>query len=844
MADVNGNSESIPLVVVGASAGGLEPLEIFFESVPDETGWAFVVIQHLSPDHKSMMNEILSRKSHMKIEHIENGMKLRPDTIYLNRPGLNVELENDVFRLESFSSEDKLPRLPINAFLRSVANRKEAPTVALILSGSGSDGARGAKELRDAGGAILAQSPTEASFNSMPMAVIAEGAVDRVLRVAEMPAAIRDILAGRMPDAASDISSSSALHGILQLLEEGFRIDFSSYKPANVRRRVERRQHLRGIDDPTDYLKLLTDDRSALDELYRDLLIGVTEFYRDPEAFRVLRKEVLNKLARDSDDTSPLRIWVPGCATGEEAYTLAIEMSEALAQAGAARKFRIIATDMHRGSLERASTGAYTAQSVAGLPPEIVGRYFEKRQDKYVVDPILRQKIIFSAHDVLSDPPFMNLNLISCRNLFIYLQDRPQARVLSMFLFGLRRNGYMFLGPSESLGRFSQEFESVDARWRIFRKSSEHRPLDHSVMTGKFRARPMHETVVAAPKRSRDRSVASDIADIRNRETLIKGYDALLKRYAPPSILVTGDGSVLGWFGMARMFIDTMNNLTDWTVENIVHHDLHFTINVALEKLRQGQLESYSRKTKVTLSDGDVQTCNVRIEALDQVSRIKVMLVGVELAKDEASTESIAAIQPISDEDVTFVTTRIHELERDLRLTEQTLQHVTERLEASGEELQASNEELQASNEELQAANEELQSSNEELHAVNEELVSVSAEHERKIELLSQLNANTEQVLELLGTGVIFLDRSGRIVRFSELVAERFKLETHDIGRTFHVVGPRLEFIALETLVDQVLETGTSQTVSGEHRGERITVEVHLTKAEDERDTGVVVLLR
>lgn len=844
MADAKGSSESVPLVVVGASAGGLEPLEDFFEAASDLSGWAFVVIQHLSPDYKSMMHELLSRKSRMKIEHIEDGMRLRPDTIYLNRPGISVELEDDIFRVQSFSSQDKLPRLPIDTLLRSVAKRKKQPVVGVILSGSGSDGSRGAKVLHEAGGAIIAQSPNEAGFNSMPMGVIAAGAVDRVLRAADMPDAIRDIFAGRAPDSGEDKDFSGTMNGILQLLEDGFRVDFSSYKSANVRRRVERRQHLRGIEDPADYFKLLADDRSALDELYRDLLIGVTEFYRDPEAFTVLRKQVLNKLARNDDETSPLRIWVPGCASGEEAYTLAIEMSEALAEAGAARKFRIIATDMHRGSLERASAGAYDAQAVANLPPEIVGRYFEKRNNKYVVDPILRQKIIFSAHDVLSDPPFMNLNLISCRNLFIYLQDRPQARVLSMFLFGLRRNGYMFLGPSESLGRFSQEFDTIDSRWRIFQKASEGRVLDHSVMTGKFRARPLHETAVAAPKRPRDRSVASDIADIRSRETLIKGYDALLKRYAPPSILVTGDGSVLGWFGMARLFIDTMNNLTDWTVENIVHHDLHFTINVALEKLRQGQLESYSRKTKVTLTDGEVQTCNVRIEALDQVSRVKVMLVGLELAKEEAPQDSTAAIQPISDEDVSVVTTRIHELERDLRLTEQTLQHVTERLEASGEELQASNEELQASNEELQAANEELQSSNEELHAVNEELVSVSAEHERKIELLSQLNANTEQVLELLGTGVIFLDKQGRIQRFSELVSERFKLETHDIGRTFHVVGPRLEFTALETVIDEVLESGASQTVSGEHRGQAITVEVHPTKENPDSDTGAVVLVR
>ncbi len=845
MADSSEMSTDVPLVVIGASAGGLEPLESFFANAPEESGWTFVVIQHLSPDYKSMMDELLGRKSRLRIRHIENGLKLEADTIYLNRPSVIAELDGDEFRTHEFTKQDHLPRLPIDAFFRSVARRDVSRTVAVILSGSGSDGSRGARALRDAGAIVLVQSPSESSFSSMPLAAISEGAVDRVLKAKDMPRSIHEFMVDRDHKPELPPAGVTTHAAIFRLLEDAYQVDFSAYKSANVRRRVERRRLLRGIDDPEDYLALLSESRSVLDELYHDLLIGVTEFYRDAGAMEALRTKALDVLAADKSTDKPIRIWVPACASGEEAYTIAIELSEALAKAGSLRRFRIIASDVHRTSLERASAGIYSEESVARLPKSLLSRYFEKNRDQYVVDPMIRQKIIFSTHDVLSDPPFMNLDMISCRNLFIYFQDEAQARVLSMFLFGLRQDGFLLLGSSESLGRFTDEFKVVDNRWRLFRKSSHKKIVDRRLMPNKLRS-VQHEPVVREqhiPRR--DRSVVADIAEIRNRDTLIKSYDALLKKYAPSSILVAADGSVLGWFGAASAFIDTMNNLADWTVEDIVHKDLHFSINVATEKLRQGQLEPYNRIIEVDMGDGKPKRCTIRIEALDQVSRNKIMLVGLSLEGELEENDVLpeADGSGVSREDVTVVTRRIQELERDLRLTEETLQHVTERLEASGEELQASNEELQASNEELQASNEELQSSNEELHAVNEELVSVSAEHERKIALLSELNASTELVLKLLRTGVIFVDLSGRIRRFSRLVAEEYHLEAHDVDRSLNVVGPRLEFVQLSDLVADVVKTAKSRQVSGEHNGHSVTVHAHPTYDSDNATMDGVLLI-
>ena len=844
----------IPLIAIGASAGGLEPLEAFFQAAPEAEGWCFVVVQHLSPDYRSMMDELLGRKSRLRIRHIDDGAGVEPDTIFLNRPNMMVELVDGVFRTSDYQTGDRLPHLPIDRFFQSLAARAADRTVAVVLSGSGADGTRGAVALHAAGAAVLVQSPSEATFSSMPRSVLTAGAVDRVLGAADMPAAIRDILQNGRPGSGGGTEEpDTAQQAILHLLEAQHHVDFSAYKPINVQRRIERRQHLRGMTSLAEYRELLASNQAALDELYQDLLIGVTEFYRDPESIAALRAEVLDKLVRDSDDETPLRIWVPACASGEEAYTIAIELSEAMRQADVRRRFRIIATDVHRRSIDIASAGVYSEAALTKVPLEIRDRYFLHHRGQFIVEPTLRQKIIFSVHDAMSDPPFMHLDLISCRNLLIYLNDQAQDRVISMFLFGLRRDGFLLLGPSECLGRYAQEFRVIDGRWRLFQKVSNNRIIDRSLLAGRRGAGPGAEAPLPEERTApvRPNTVVGDIAELRNRDTLIKSYDALLKRYAPSSILVTADGAVLSWFGAAGAFVDTMNNLADWTVEDIVHPGLHFTINVGMEKLRQGQLETHVRRVGLDMANGTRRTCTVQVEPLDQFSKTRLMLVCVRPEGDDTAGEGAAAAGAPVDtgaagEDATLLTRRIQEMERDLRLTEETLQHDTARLEASGEELQAANEELQASNEELQASNEELQSANEELHAVNDELVSLTTEHEHKIAMLSELNRNMDLVLRVLDVGVVVLDADLRIKRFSDLIGRRFLLQAHDTDRPLNVVGPRLDFVDLTELAATALASGERQSVTGAHGGDRITVSVHVFSAgeDGDGDTRAVLVFR
>ncbi|MBN7785515.1 hypothetical protein JYP51_11315 [Ponticoccus gilvus] len=846
MAQQEPAAQGIPLVVIGASAGGLEPLEAFFEAAPLSAGWAFVVVQHLSPEYRSRMDELLARRSRLAIRPVEDGLAIEPDTIYLNRPNAYVEIVEDRFREIAYSDEATRPHLPVDAVFQSLAGRNGGFSLGVVLSGSGRDGAKGARILKARGIPVLAQTPTEARFDSMPLAAIGEGAATRVLSAGDMPRAIAELLreASGAPSGAE--AEDEALARIMRLLEENRKIDFTAYRHANVQRRIQRRQQLRGFDRLDEYAAFLASDKTALDQLYQDLLIGVTQFYRDPEAVVALRQKLLDPLANAEHDGTPIRIWVPACASGEEAYTIAIELTEALEKAKSNRKFRIIATDVHRGSLERASLGIYNPSALANMPSGHLSRYFERQGNLFVVEPVLRQKMIFSTHDVLRDPPFMNLDLISCRNLFIYLREEPQAQVLSMFLFGLRYDGHLMLGGSESVGRFTEEFATVDARWRLYRKTTDKRFVDPAAMHQQSLPQSRTEPIVNRSRSvAQDRTMIADIADIRNRDVLIKSYNLLLRRYAPSSILVTGEGTVLGWFGAAAAFVDTMNNLADWTVEDIVHPDLHFPIKVGMEKLRQGELEVFTRSVRVTLVAGRQQHCTVRIEALEQSARVKIMLVAVTMEGGEEVLPPPVEASPVSSDDMSLVTGRVRELERDLRLSEQTLKQVTERLEASGEELQASNEELQASNEELQASNEELQASNEELHAVNEELVSVSSEHERKIQQLSELNDSTEFVMDLMKMGVIQVDPEGRIQRFSRLMSRDFGMVGHDTDRPLAVISPRLGFVDLPDLVARVAETGEPQEAEGEVDGRRTAVLVSPVRPSDGNSfPGAVIVIR
>lgn len=838
----------VSLIVIGASAGGLKPLEEFFSSYDGGDDTCFLIVQHLSPNHRSMMKELLGRKTELSISTVADGAPIVVGMIYLNSPHTFIEVEGNTFAVRPYSEEDAHLSFPISTAFKSAARSKLKTIAGVVLSGTGSDGAEGAVDLFDANRGVFVEDPKSAAFAAMPEATIRTTSATAVADARKLAKMVKEYIEQSNEQRSAELSMEPHAE-ILQFLEETYGLDFSQYKKRTILRRVARQQEMQGFDKVEDFVTLLRDNEEARYALYSDLLIGVTEFFRDPDAFLALRELVIPHLVERARRTGEeLRIWVPGCATGQEAYSIAIELSEALRKENLPPAFRVIATDVFNPSVRIAGLGIYTEKQMRDVPQHIKERYFTAEGDHYSVISPLRQRIVFSTHNTISDPPFMNLDLITCRNMLIYLDDVAQRQVLSRFVFGLKQNGFLMLGPSESLARHSDDFVEINAKWRLFRKHTSRRvvgptlfqphknlmsTINQHLLSDNTDVRPSRPPLDLATSHLEEQGLNAKqtlggLADLRKK--LITGYDALLKRYAPSSILVTTTGEVLTWFGSASIYIDTQSNLAEWRVEELIHQDLQYPINIGIETLRSGNHSSFKRDVVVRLDDGLKRNISVTVEPLStSKGDRRILLVLLKNTGDtEKQDEDGADITIISDDDERrILNRRIQELESDLRLTEESLQYVTERLEANTEQLQASNEELQASNEELQASNEELQASNEELQAVNEELLSVSAEHEAQFEFISEVRQDHESVLRLLTAAVLILDEELRIIRFTEVVGHILGLEQHDLGRSIENVGARPDFANIGEMVGQALSSHEIIEATGQFKNADLTIKVY-----------------
>ena len=759
-----------PIVAIGASAGGLYALEQFFDAMPPDSGMAFVVIQHLSPDFKSLMDDILARRTQMPIKRVVNGMAVEPDTVYLIPPKCQMTIAGGLLYLR-----DKAPQpffeLPIDIFLQSLADEAGERAVAIILSGTGSDGSRGAQAIHSKGGLVLMQSPDTAQFDGMPRSALATGKVDLelppqqmpplLLEFAKSPASVRN----RTGIFTGADEETSDYNEIFSTLRRSFGLDFSKYKSATVGRRIARRIEMRQMPSVADYTVLLTGDSAEQDLLYHDLLIGVTEFFRDPEMYKVLEEQVLDQLLAGLDPQEEVRIWSAGCATGEEPYSLAILLKEKAEKLQLPNRITIFATDVHRNSLEFASNGQYDLQRLANLSAERIERHFKKESNGlYRVSPDLRKLVVFAPHNLTSDPPFTKIDLVCCRNLLIYLLPEEQERAISLFHYGLKLEGVLFLGSSEGLGIYASEFETLDNHAKLYRKKRDLRlALDFS-STRQLRV----GTNLPLVQPGSTKTVSM------NRQVL-HDYDQILLRNLPPGVLIDEERHILHYFGDVSPYLRPKVGRVEQDALQMVDDALHIAVNTALQRAAK------QRET--------IQTNNIR-----------VLLGGVESLLD-------LVVDPIFDEKsrslhyhIQFLRTRQAEplpaltgSQREFDAEQQYRQYISdleaelqtgrETLQATIEELQTSNEELQATNEELLAANEELQSTNEELHSINEELYTVNAEFERKNNELRQLNLDHETLLTSLETGVIYLDRELRIRKFNPPVQSIFRLLPQDLGR-------------------------------------------------------------
>jgi two-component system CheB/CheR fusion protein len=740
-----------PFVVgVGASAGGLESLERFFRAVSPRSGIAYIIVQHLSPDHKSLMEELFTRFTPIPVREARHGERVEPDHIYLLPPGKEIEIADGCLSVTDRPAERYLS-FPIDRFLASLAADCGPRAVAVILSGSGSDGSRGVRRIQAMGGLVLVEDPEAAAFDGMPRAAIEAGVADAVMSAEGLARAlIEHATTGELPHG----EASQVVEEVISLMRHKLRVDFDDYKRSTVYRRMLRRARLVDLVNLGEYARRLERDSSELSALHRDLLIGVTTFCRDVAGFEALATQLQAIAASPIEPDRELRAWVAGCATGEEPCSVAILLDEAVRAAGSKRGFKVFATDIHEGALEAASTGIFARERVKGLSADRLEAYFQPRPDgSYQIRPEIRHRIVFAKHNLLTDTPFTNLDLVSCRNMLIYLRPQAQRRALASLCYGLRIGGLLFLGSSETPGELLSSFDTVNESGKLYRKRVHNRGMHRPEIPTRVALRSNAE-----PDRHRP----------ENR--LLPTYDALLERFMPRGFLLSEQRALLDSYGGAEALLRVPPRRASSDFLELVPPEVRVPLSGAIARaMREAGPVKYS-VLEWPSTDRALHFA-LTVERLAVRNAEAAFLITLE------DREPVAAPVPSVEAHAPEATSeRIVSLEEELTQTRRNLQSTVE-------ELEASNEELQATNEEMVASNEELQSVNEELHSVNEELHTVNAEHQRKIAELSEVNRDIGHLLESIDVATLYLDSDLRIRKYTPLAASIFSLEAHDVGR-------------------------------------------------------------
>ncbi|TNE51427.1 MAG: PAS domain S-box protein [Deltaproteobacteria bacterium] len=757
------------VVGVGASAGGLEALELFFHEMPIDTGAAFVVVQHLSPDFKSHMQDLLSRQTKMPVHRATNGMQLEPNNVYLLPPKMIMIVSGGQLLLTE--KEASGWSYPIDIFFRSLAQDCRDHAVAVVLSGAGSDGALGIRDVHSAGGLVLVQDEGSAKFNGMPINAIETGVADLILQPQTMGQALERYIHNAVSPAELielefPQANEQGIKKLFMQLQVEHGIDFSHYKPSMVYRRIRRRATMARQESLAGYFQFVQDHPEEVDDIYKDLLIGVTKFFRDEEAFHTMEKEVIPAILRSTPKDETIRVWVAGCATGEEAYSIAILFHEQMTKAKhPLSNIKIFATDVHRASLHQAASGVYPSKSLSDVPPYRRQTYFDRVDEGFQVSQSVRQMIVFAPHNLLRDAPFTQLSLVTCRNLLIYLSPQTQKRIHSLFHFSLRTNGFLFLGPSETPGDLQDEYEATTKRWKIFRKRRDIQ-FPHAM---RFPSSKESNLAPSNPLPSPSRSYV---------EPRMMGFlERLLEEHMVPSFLVSEQLELLHTFGGGEQFLRVPGGRATKDIRQLVAEELKTSVTGALNhcsnKQELVQFQGIRAKTEegstlLTLTASPVR--NPRTRELQYLLKLEPF---VQLQDEEESDNK--------DNDVNMdqlTKDHIRSLELELRFTRENLQ-------ATIEELEAANEELQSTNEELIASNEELQSTNEELQSVNEELFTVNAEHQTKIDELILAQDDMDNLLATTDVGVLFLDEELCIRRFTPALSRSLHLRSQDLGRRF-----------------------------------------------------------
>ena len=823
----NKDTTNLPFFIVGigASAGGLEALEQFFSNLSSDSGLAYVVVQHLSPTHKSHMVELLSRQTDMPVQHAQNDTTVEVNTVYLIPPNKVMAIHDGVLKLAD-RSYGSLPTYPIDHFFESLANDRKERAMGIVLSGTGSDGSRGLREIKEAGGVALAQDPDTAQFDGMPRSAISTMVVDNVSAASKLPEVVINYASNplfkKKEVKAPEPEVTDALTRILQLVQHYSGVDFRMYKTNTIRRRIEHRMGLKQIYDTDQYARYLEKSEDEVKRLYRELLIGVTRFFRDKPVFEAIEEIVVPDLFKTVIEKghSTVRCWVPGCSTGEEAYSLAMLLHEEQRRIEQHVEVKIFATDIDPDAIVTASSGLFSGSVVADLSPERLNQYFIRKDEQYQIARELRQMIIFAPHNILKDIPFSKVDLISCRNLLIYFNPLTQQKVLSNFTYALKPGGYLILGSSEHISGKENLFSVIDSKKKIFKNKSTSPAL-------------LASDLVVREKSTWSTNLGSEITPSRPTSNALSDHlRESLAGYMPPSVVVNLNYSVLYFFGDTNQFLRLPVGLANLNILKIVPQKIRTILGTALHKAFKNGIKVVYPSLSITHDTDTTIFFDLIVDPLKVSDEVETALVVFRTLSTGVSERKEKTEYNIEEE----TRNRIQDLERKLEYTEESLQAAIEELETSNEELQATNEELIASNEELQSTNEELQSTNEELSTVNSEL-------QKKVQELLEINADMDYLLDSTDLCTIFLDEGLAVRKYTPAATVHFYLQASDIGRPIYHFTHSFGDIDFRAISQYVLSSGTiSEQELVDNNGRKFLLRATPYKTSDAAPRGVVLM--
>ena len=819
-----------PIVGIGASAGGLEALEQFLGHVPAGSGMAFVIVQHLDPTRKGIMPELLQRATGMKVIQVKDRTPVRPDCVYVIPPNKDMSILHGVLHLLAPAATRGL-RLPIDFFLRSLAQDQQEHSVGVILSGMGSDGTLGLRAIKEKAGVVLVQEPATAKFDSMPRSAIDAGLADIMAPADELPGKILDYLQ-RTPliartESAPEDKTQSALEKVVILLRTHTGNDFSFYKRNTLYRRIERRMGIHQISKMAVYVRYLQENSQELDILFKELLIGVTNFFRDPAAWEQLSEQAIPALLASRSCGQALRAWVPGCSTGEEAYSLAIVLKEAVEETKPRVKFtiQIFATDLDRDAIDKARHGVFPANIAADISEARLKRFFTKEGNGYRVCKEIREMVIFAPQNLIMEPPFTKLDILSCRNLLIYLTPEVQKKLIPLFHFSLTPGGILFQGSAETIGDYTDLFAPLSGKSRIFRRTESVLRPEQIAFPSSFSAGP--------PPGSEARPVPKPPASLQSLADQL-----VLQSYAPPAVITNDSGDIFYVSGRTGKYLEPAAGKANWNIFVMAREGLRYELARAFQEAVRQKKNVTLHGLKAGTNDGE-QCVDISVQRLDESGPLNglVMIVFTDVAAPVTAQKAAGRLPKSPAHSL-----RLVELEQELLRVRGESRATHEEMQTTQEELRSANEELQSTNEELQSTNEELMTSKEEMQSLNEELQTVNTESQAKVDELSRTSNDMKNLLDSTDIATLFLDKDLNVRRFTPQATKIIKLIAADAGRPITDLASELKYPELADDAREVLQklAAVEKPISARD-GRWFTVRIMPYRTMDDRIDGVVI---